>query len=229
MASSSLEDGGSMNYFIKRDTQEYGPYTLAELQQYTASGNVLLTDLCRSEGMTDWVPVSQVIGNIPVPVPGMSAPGPVVPAISPYPTPPSLHWAIVLLLGLITCGIFNWVWVLVQSSWMKKVAPASKAFVYYGIAVGLILLSLVLSLSRQVVNPTTYTLQPLFNLAGAVMWIIASFSMKNSIEEHFSTADPVPSAMGLNGVMTFFFNVYYFQYHFTKVNEYKRAQGYYVG
>jgi len=56
-----------MNYFIKRDLQEYGPYTLAELQRYVASGNVLLTDLCRSEGMNDWVPVSQVIGNIPVP------------------------------------------------------------------------------------------------------------------------------------------------------------------
>jgi len=67
-----------MNYFIKRDLQEYGPYTLAELQRYVASGNVLLTDLCRSEGMNDWVPVSQVIGNIPVP------------AAAPAPTPASV-------------------------------------------------------------------------------------------------------------------------------------------
>ena len=56
-----------MNYFIKRDLTEFGPYTLAELQRYVASGNVLLTDSCRSEGMTDWMPVSQVIGTIPVP------------------------------------------------------------------------------------------------------------------------------------------------------------------
>jgi hypothetical protein len=56
-----------MNYFIKRDLSEYGPYTLADLQKYVASGNILLTDLCRSEGLADWVPVSQVIGNIPVP------------------------------------------------------------------------------------------------------------------------------------------------------------------
>ena len=56
-----------MNYFIKRDEKEYGPYSLADLQKYVASGNILLTDLCRSEGLTDWVPVSQVIGNIPVP------------------------------------------------------------------------------------------------------------------------------------------------------------------
>jgi len=56
-----------MNYFIKRELNEYGPYSLADLQKYVASGNILLTDLCRSEGLTDWVPVSQVIGNIPVP------------------------------------------------------------------------------------------------------------------------------------------------------------------
>jgi GYF domain 2 len=57
-----------MNYFISREGMEYGPYTLADLQRYVASGNVLVTDLARSEGMSDWMPVSQVIGNIPVPV-----------------------------------------------------------------------------------------------------------------------------------------------------------------
>jgi hypothetical protein len=57
-----------MNYFVSRDGKEYGPYTLADLQRYVASGNVLVTDLARSEGMGEWIPVSQVIGNIPVPV-----------------------------------------------------------------------------------------------------------------------------------------------------------------
>src|SRR6266849_2708421 len=112
--SSSRDDGGAMNYFIKRDLQEYGPYTLSELQRYVASGNVLLTDLCRSEGLSDWVPVSQVIGNIPVPV---AAPQPVAGTVyggpvayggaqagytpqasSQYPPPPSLHWGLVVLL-----------------------------------------------------------------------------------------------------------------------------------
>jgi hypothetical protein len=55
-----------MNYFIRRGDQQYGPYTLGDLQRYVASGNILVTDLARSEGMADWVPVSQVIGNIPV-------------------------------------------------------------------------------------------------------------------------------------------------------------------
>src|SRR5260370_30924617 len=60
---------GRMKYYIQRQLNEYGPYTLADLQRYVAQGSILLTDLTRSEGMTDWVPVSQVIGNIPAPQP----------------------------------------------------------------------------------------------------------------------------------------------------------------
>ncbi len=144
-----------MNYFIKRDDKEYGPYSLADLQKYVASGNVLLTDLCRSEGLMDWVPVSQVIGNIPVPVAATQpaagtvygapaaygAPaGYAAPAVSQYPPPPSLHWGILVLLGVLTCGIFGWVWAFIQAAWVKKVQPESKALIYYGIAVGLFVL-----------------------------------------------------------------------------------------
>src|SRR5262252_7060381 len=121
-----------MNYFIKRDLNEYGPYSLADLQKYVASGNILLTDLCRSEGLTDWVPVSQVIGNIPVPAAPQPAPAYGAPtsaggyapvAVSQYPTPPNLHWAVVLLLSFITCGIFTKVWLVVEALWLKKVKP----------------------------------------------------------------------------------------------------------
>jgi hypothetical protein len=57
-----------MNYFISRNDQQYGPYTLADLQRYVAAGSILVTDMTRSEGMTGCILVSQVIGNIPVPV-----------------------------------------------------------------------------------------------------------------------------------------------------------------
>jgi uncharacterized protein DUF4339 len=58
-----------MKYYIQRGLNEYGPYTLADLQRYIASGNIQLTDLTRNEAMKEWVPVSQVIGNIPLPPP----------------------------------------------------------------------------------------------------------------------------------------------------------------
>src|SRR5262245_37872993 len=69
-----------MKYYIQRQLNEYGPYTLADLQRYVAQGNIALTDLTRSEGMTEWVPVSQVIGNIPA-IP--QAPAPSLPVQTP--------------------------------------------------------------------------------------------------------------------------------------------------
>src|SRR5215471_5371845 len=102
-----------MRYFIKRDLSEYGPYTLADLQRYLAQGNISPNDLTRSEGMADWLPVSQVVGNIPAPPPPAAAPAGAVYSASPVatatpagvqaygapaaqvvpgPVPPDLHW-----------------------------------------------------------------------------------------------------------------------------------------
>lgn len=214
-----------MNYFIKRDLQEYGPYTLSELQRYVASGNVLLTDLCHSEGATDWLPVSQVIGNIPVP---QAAPAPTQASIAAaaaaqYPAPPSLHWALVLLLGIVTCGIFLWVWAIVQANWVRKVQPNSKGMVLWSFA---ILCSLIDGVLSALPDSNVKGLMAIFRLAGAILWISGSFSMKNSIEEHYNSAEPI--GLSLNGVMVFFFNVFYFQYHFTRINEMRKSQGIYA-
>ncbi len=230
-----------MNYFIKRDLSEYGPYTLADLQKYVASGNVLLTDLCRSEGLADWVPVSRVIGNIPVPaaapqpVAGTVYGGPVAhggaqagytpQASSQYPPPPSLHWGLVVLLGVLTCGFFGWVWAFVQAAWLKKVQPESKALLYYGISVGLLVLMIGAAFTVGVAGRAGEVNGPFFlilRLGGGIMWLVAAFNMRSSIEDHFNSAEPI--GLSLNGVMTFFFSIYYFQYHFTRINEMKQRQ-----
>jgi len=211
-----------MNYFIKRDLQEYGPYTLSELQRYVASGNVLLTDLCRSEALNEWVPVSQVIGNIPVPA---AAPAPTqaslaAAAAAQYPAPPSLHWGIVLLLSIVTCGLFVWVWALVEAYWVRKVQPESKGMILWSFA---LVLSFINGGLRAVQDNGARGLGALASLGAIILFIAASFSMKNAIEEHYNTAEPI--GLSLSGVMTFFFPVFYFQYHFTRINEMRRSQG----
>jgi hypothetical protein len=57
-----------MLYHVKRNDQNYGPYTLEDLQKYLASGNVLPTDLAKSDEMADWQSVAQVL-NIASAVP----------------------------------------------------------------------------------------------------------------------------------------------------------------
>jgi hypothetical protein len=217
---SSPSSGGIVNYFIKREIQEYGPYSLAELQRSVASGNILLTDLCRREGMEHWFLVSQVIGNMAVPA---AAPAPVAVAAmqpSPYPPPPSLHWVIVLLLAILTCGLFGWAWVIGEAIWVKKVQPSSKALLYLCPAFVLLIAAGILGAFP---DENLQTLGVIPNIGGLVLWIVASFSMKSSIEEHYNVAEPL--GLTLSGVMTFFFNVYYFQYHFTRIIALKRSQG----
>jgi hypothetical protein len=206
-----------MNYFVTRDGQQYGPYTLADLQRYVATGSILVTDLTRSEGMTEWIPVSQVIGNIPVPVAPQASS---ITTGTLYPDPPNLHWGIAALLGIVTCGLFGWVWAFVQAVWVRKVRPESKGIIYFAIAVGSFAVTIFLSMNKQAAP-----VGALLNLAGAIMWLVAAFSMRSDIEEHYNSAEPI--AIRLSGVMTFFFNIYYFQYHFTRINELKK-QGRFV-
>jgi hypothetical protein len=201
-----------MNYFISREGKQYGPYTLADLQRYVASGDVLTSDLATSEGMTTPVTVGQIIGNIAAPVayPASAA----MPVAAIYPTPPNLHWGLVLLFTVISCGIFGIVWDIVQGAWMKKVDPSSKAFfIYLGAAacLGLIFFS---SFFASMTH-STGSLTGLIQLAYSVTLIVGRFSFKSSMEQHYNSAEPM--GLSLSGVMTFFFGGIYFQYHFNDI------------
>lgn len=203
-----------MQYFIKRDLSEFGPYTLSDLQRYIASGNILLTDLARAQDATEWVPVSQLVGTIPAPAPATLAP---VSGMI-YPDPPSLHWGIVVLIAVVTCGLFGWVWALVEGAFIKKIDPVSKALLYYAIAMAL----LVVGLPTSHIGPMR-PVSALLHIAGIVLWVMASFNAKASLEAHYNRVEAI--ALTLSPVMTFFFSVYYFQYHFTRINELKRQRG----
>src|ERR1700712_4220088 len=98
--------GARMTYQVSRNGQMYGPYTLEDLQRYVASGNILPTDMAKSEDMPDWLPVAQIIGiagaagttSIPgpaaIPTPAYAAPSTYQqPSGLAYPDPPNLQWA----------------------------------------------------------------------------------------------------------------------------------------
>jgi hypothetical protein len=226
-----------MLYHVTRNGQSYGPYTLEDLQRYVASGNVLPTDLAKSEEMAEWAPVAQVLGESMPPVsPVMAAPYaggamPVYPAgVAQYPDPPNLHWALVLLIGFFTCGLFIVVWDFVQSAWMRRVNPRSNALFFY---IGEVAVSFLGGGARtflifsSMMRNATHT----YPVAGGLIFLVsftllefARFDMRRSMEEHFNGPEPV--GLTLSGVMTFFFGSLYFQYHFTRINELKRLARY---
>lgn len=227
-----------MKYYIQRGVNEYGPYTLADLQRYVAQGNILMTDLARSEGMTEWVPVSQVIGNIPVPVSPPAAGGAVYPgaqgavysATPGYgaagaiagPVPPDFHWALVLLITVVTCGLFAWAWLIVEAAWIRKIKPASRGLLFALLAlasafVGGFINGVSGAMDRSTPNP----LGGLFSLAGIVLWLVAAFTMRSDLEEYYNSVENIN--LRLSGVMTFFFAVFYFQYHFSRIARWKKT------
>jgi hypothetical protein len=223
-----------MLYHVTRDGQNYGPYTLEDLQRYVASGNVLPTDLAKSEEMAEWVPVAHVLGTSIAPAaPIMAAPytGGEVPAypagVAPYPDPPNLHWGLVLLIGIFTCGLFVVVWCFVQAAWMRKVTPRSNALFYYigytVVGYGGAILRLALMAQSGFHNQYVALGLPI-SLFSWLLVELAYFDMRSCLEEHFNGPEPI--GLSLSGVMTFFFGVFYFQYHFARINEFKRMARY---
>ena len=53
----------SDQYFVARGGEQSGPYTLEQMQQMLAAGQLLPTDMAWTEGQADWLPVPQLAGS----------------------------------------------------------------------------------------------------------------------------------------------------------------------
>lgn len=263
-----------MKYYIKRDANEYGPYTLADIQRYVAQGNIVPTDLARGEGMTNWTPVSQILASAasapppaqpPVPVagPGYSAPaaqpvamqpsvaqpGAMQPAyqqpayqqpgapyaaaagqVVPGPMPPDFHWALVLVISFF-CSVFSTVWLFIEAGFVRKIRPQSGflgmliagiVLLFGGGFVGYIgIIAVAASGSNDSAIAIPLLLGGISYLAGIVLYLVGVFKMRDAIQEYYNTVEPIN--LRLSGVMTFFFAVFYFQYHFTRIAQWKKT------
>ncbi|HEY0162003.1 MAG TPA: DUF4339 domain-containing protein [Edaphobacter sp.] len=224
-----------MSYLISRAGQTYGPYTLEDLQRYVASGNILLTDLAKSDEMPDWVQVAQILNPTAPPPPGYGPP-PVSPydpqgVVAAYPDPPNLNWVLYLLLAICTCGVFALIWEFVQVLWMKRIEPATKAFPYFLVYILLSFVNGGVSFGSAIARHGDYThTSPLAGLTGIAAFVLAilyRFAMRDSLERHYNSAEPI--GLRLGPIMTFFFGSLYFQYHFNKINDVKQGLRYRAG
>ena len=207
-----------MEYFVKRGEERFGPYGLADLQKYVQSGNLVIEDVAQSEGMTDWVPLSQVLGNIPSPV--LSGGGTVPAMIAEpqlVPLPPNLHWSIVLILGLLTRQFFNLIWALVQGNWARKLSGDNKPMVLVAMyPAGMVAGIITIALSRDLAP-----LGGLFMVAGGIVYVVGMFSIRSAMEEYYTTTENI--GLQLSGVMTFFFSTVYIQYHINSIARWKKT------
>lgn len=133
-----------------------------------------------------------------------------------FPAPPRLHWGWVLVLSIVTFGIFGVLWMVVVGWWVRKVTHCAAAF-WWPLAYTLVLPVAVLLgvagvvAARMGADPIavqTYTAaaSDVMRLASVVLYFVAAFGLRQELEA-------APIDIPLSGVMTFFFAPYYFQYH----------------
>lgn len=238
-----------MLYQISRNGQMYGPYTIEDLQRYLASGNILPTDFAKSESMPEWVPVAQILaagpaGGAPSDPPSMpasrGAEGAGMPygngnsgAGTSYEDAPNLHWGLVLLFSLLTGSVFIWIWNLVIAMWLKRVQPNATSLYFYAGASVLALIRVLFwapHFIHRTFEPGFHTYHNggvLLGFLGVFIWIvrlIARFSQKASLEEHYNRVEPI--GLRLSGPLTFFFGGLYFQAKLNEINAMKQAARY---
>jgi len=241
-----------MQYHISRQGQTYGPYPAGDVQRMLNEGRLLPTDLCWTEGMANWEPLGKVMGGAvaPAPAPAAPRPAPVQPAqprppaqLNPgqaapqaamrpgqpvqaawgaggqWPAPPDMHWAAVLLLSMVTCGIFGLVWFYKQAAFVKRLDPRNQAIQLFFGYIAVSFLSLFLSLMGR--YQVLLIINILLPWAALALLLTAVFSMRSVLLRHYNTVENI--GLRLGPVMTFFFNMLYFQYHFSRIARWKRT------
>jgi small basic protein len=147
-----------MKYVLVRSGNRYGPYSVEEVRQYLAAGNIAADDQLEPESGGTPVRAAELTaapagiptaapspsagaspggfapaGPMPSPFAGPSAyPAPVLHATIPphIPPPPAMDWWLVLILSLVTCTLFGFIWTFFQARWVKKLDPSSRATLY---------------------------------------------------------------------------------------------------
>jgi hypothetical protein len=204
-----------MGYVVKRGDQSFGPYSLTDLQQYVQSGNILLEDLAQSEGLSDWVQVRQVLGDIPVASLAPARPTLVTPAAELVPLAPNLHWAILLVLDVLTRNLFNLIWALVLANWGRKLSGNNKPLVLVamypaGIIAGLIAIAAKFP-----------AVGGLLVFSGLVVYLFGIFAIREAMEDYYNSTENI--GLTLSGPMTFFFSTVYLQYHVNRLARWKKT------
>jgi len=268
-----------VKYYISRSGQQYGPYSMEDLQTMKAQGRIDANDLAWGEGMASWTPVSQVLESAPgaaatpqpytppqqqpqytppqqqytppqqqyTPPQQQYTPPQYTPQSPQYgaapaaayaapaynagyggqpmaggPMPPSLHWIVAWLIAPI--------WAFIEASFVKKIDPRSKGMKYLvvwllSIAGGLIIYVVLAGVGVASNSLALIAVGGLVFFVGMVLGVIFGylgfFNMRRSIETYYNSVEPM--GLRLSGVMTFFFNIVYFQYHFSRIVTWKQT------
>jgi hypothetical protein len=132
----------------------------------------------------------------------------------------------VFVLGAVTFGIFTIIWVFKQANFVKRIDPSNPASKLFTIMILLLVVYIVVVTGAVLTQSTAAVavigaIGGLVDLGMAAISLIAIFKMRTSLLNYYNTVEPI--GLRLSGVMTFFFNIYYFQHHFHRIAQWKQT------
>jgi hypothetical protein len=142
------------------------------------------------------------------------------------PMPPNMHWVVVLILSWVTFGLGGIVWMFKQAFFVKKIDPSSKCVMMIVIAllgmIGQVGIYFVALSSRSLeMMQSASVIVLLLNAVIIVAGLMGVFGMRKSLVRYYSSVENI--GLKLSGVMTFFFSILYFQYHFSRIAGMKKG------
>jgi hypothetical protein len=138
------------------------------------------------------------------------------------PLPPNLHWALLLILDLVTRQLLNLIWALVQANWARKLIKNNKPLVLVAMYPAGIIAGITASLVGAEGNSDTVAIVAgACVIAGLIAYIIGIFSIRSAMEEYYNSTENI--GLSLSGVMTFFFSTVYLQYHINRIARWKKT------
>lgn len=209
---------------VTRDGQTFGPYTEADLRQYLASGNIVETDMVRSEDMDKWLPLKKVLPRLNK---SAAATARLMALRMDLPSPPDIPWWMAMVLEVVTALTFFVAWDVFEAVWLYRVQQGSRALLYYSIAALLFIVNsqATYSIVMHDVFGRPSADNPHATLLGIAAWvvrIVARFSMRSSLCKHYNEVERI--GLKLSWWRTLLFGGLYFQYHFNRINEMRRAR-----
>jgi hypothetical protein len=128
------------------------------------------------------------------------------------PQPPRLHWGLVLLFDVLTLGIFDPIWLIVQADWVRKVRGRSRAMPWIIAYMVLMLLfvsvtvgAIFLGLAAPAMPDRADSITTLFRVVTLILRILAIYVLRNELMES-------PIRISTSGLITYFLGAMYFQY-----------------
>jgi hypothetical protein len=114
-------------------------------------------------------------------------------------------------------------WFILQALWLKRADKRSHALEWYMACGSFAVISAIISWGFKIHHPEfSSVVSGAASFGSFIAGFIGIFVFRSNMERYFNDVDDV--GLRLSGWMTFFFSVYYFQYHFHDIAAFKARQ-----